>query len=328
MTTNSENDNSRWAYDGNGSTVDFAYDNKIFADSDLDVYVDGVLQTLTTDFTVSNAGVSDGGNVTFVTAPADGTEVVIVRDVEATQQSDYVDGEDFPADTIEDDFDRAIICIQQLIDDISRTIRLADSDATENLSPLPALAARASMYLAFDADGDLTVAAGTADATPHTAFGASVAATDDAAALRTLLGLGALALLSSVGLSNMADAAKEFTIPFQAGYAADQTGTDVAVQTYMEYLVTVPFTLIDDDGDAGTAPTGQAAILDIEKNGTTVYDTKPQFAAAATTLTGGTLKSDGTQTFAAGDKITFKVTQVGSSVAGQKFLFSLKARMT
>jgi len=134
--------------------------------------------------------------------------------------------------------------------------------------------------------------------------------------------------ITNIGISEMADAAKESTIPFIAGYASDMTGLDVAVQTYMEFLVVVPFSVIDDDGDAGTAPTGQAAILDIEKNGTTIYSSKPQFAAAATTLTGGTLKTDGTEDFAAGDKITFKVTQIGSSAAGQQFRFSLKVRMT
>ena len=81
---------------------------------------------------------------------------------------------------------------------------------------------------------------------------------------------------------------------------------------------------VGESGYAETAPTGAALIVDIEKNGTSIYSTKPQFAASATALTAGTLKTDGTEDFAAGDRITFKVTQKGSSAAGQGVTFSVK----
>ena len=61
---------SRKSYTGNGSTVAFSFPYKFLADCDLKVYVDNVLKTLTTDYTVSGAGSDSGGTVTFVTAPA------------------------------------------------------------------------------------------------------------------------------------------------------------------------------------------------------------------------------------------------------------------
>lgn len=79
--------NSRWAYTGDGIVVGFAYDNRIFADTDLEVYVDGALQTLTTHYSVSGVGDTGGGTVTFVTAPptpAVSGNVVIVRNVPST----------------------------------------------------------------------------------------------------------------------------------------------------------------------------------------------------------------------------------------------------
>ena len=59
------------SYSGNGSTTEFAYGYKIFADSDLIVIIrtdsTGVetVKPLTTHYTVSGAGDASGGNVTF-----------------------------------------------------------------------------------------------------------------------------------------------------------------------------------------------------------------------------------------------------------------------
>lgn len=68
-------------YTGDGSTVAFAgptnptIDYGLVTDSDVEVHISGVLQTLTTDYTFT--GTPSRAEVTFVTAPADGTEVAI-----------------------------------------------------------------------------------------------------------------------------------------------------------------------------------------------------------------------------------------------------------
>lgn len=113
-------------------------------------------------------------------------------------------------------------------------------------------------------------------------------------------------------------------IPMQAGYSATMTGVNIEARDYYEIKVPRAFSATGEVASCGTAPTGAALIFDVEKNGTTIYTTKPQIAAGATTLTAGTLKTDGTEDFAAGDVLTFLVTQVGSTIPGQKALFTLK----
>lgn len=74
---------------------------------------------------------------------------------------------------------------------------------------------------------------------------------------------------------------------------------------------------------AGTAPTGAALIIDVKKNGTTIFPTtaKPQVAAAANT---GTAVPD-TTSFANGDYLTVDVTQIGSTVAGSNITVTITA---
>ena len=147
---------SRWDAVGNGSTTVFPYNNKIFEDTDLLVYVDGVLQTLTTHYTVSGAGLTAGGNVTFVTAPANLAAVVIIRNVANTQQIDYPPGGAFPAASTEDGLDRRTIISQQLTSDLSRALRIPVTDSPIDTT-LPAASVRANMVLGFGATGLPTV---------------------------------------------------------------------------------------------------------------------------------------------------------------------------
>ena len=65
-----------------------------------------------------------------------------------------------------------------------------------------------------------------------------------------------------------------------------------------------------------TAPTGQAIIVDVNKNGTTIFTTqanRPQIAAGSTTGDSGT---PDVTALAEGDKLTVDVDQVGSGTAG------------
>lgn len=67
----------------------------------------------------------------------------------------------------------------------------------------------------------------------------------------------------------------------------------------------------------GTAPTGDDLIIDLEKNGTTVFSTtanKP--TVEATKKTSALSARPDVPRFAAGDVLAINVTQVGSTVAG------------
>ncbi len=122
-------------------------------------------------------------------------------------------------------------------------------------------------------------------------------------------------------------AALPYDIAFAGGYDLSMVKEDIEVQTYGELVMSRSGSIVGESGYIDTAPTGTAAIIDILKNGTTVYTTKPQFAASANTLTAGTLKTDGTEDFSPGDRITFKVTQKGSSEPGEGLRFTVKGEV-
>lgn len=74
----------------------------------------------------------------------------------------------------------------------------------------------------------------------------------------------------------------------------------------------------------GTAPTGSSLIVDVNKNGTTIYTTqanRPSIAASANA--GGPGATPDVTTLAAGDYLTVDIDQVGSSVAGSDLTVSV-----
>ena len=76
-------------YTGNGGTTVFAYNFKTTDQTWLQVYINRVLKTLTTDYSVSGVGSASGGNITFVTAPSNGSVVYIARSNIPTTQLVY-----------------------------------------------------------------------------------------------------------------------------------------------------------------------------------------------------------------------------------------------
>ena len=117
-----------------------------------------------------------------------------------------------------------------------------------------------------------------------------------------------------------------YDISFLAGYDSDTEGEDVTARKYGEMLMARPGTFVGEAGYIDTVCTGAALILDVEKNGTSIYSTKPQFAdgVANNLITAGVLS---TTTFVANDRITFKVTQIGSTIAGKGVRFMLKCKV-
>lgn len=119
----------------------------------------------------------------------------------------------------------------------------------------------------------------------------------------------------------------EYDIAFNAGFTSAAVAEDVAVQSYSQVVMARTGSFVGEAGYVDTAPTGADLILDIEKNGVSIYNTKPEFAAAANTLTAGVLKTDGTEDFVSGDRVTFKITQVGSTEPGEGVRFTLKGEV-
>ena len=100
-----------------------------------------------------------------------------------------------------------------------------------------------------------------------------------------------------------------YDIGFIAGFDENYVAEKVAVRTYGQMVMGRYGTFVGTVGYLDSGPLGNT-IIDIEKNGTSIFTTKPQFTQT-TALTGGTLSS--TPTFAPNERITFKVTQIGST---------------
>ena len=127
---------------------------------------------------------------------------------------------------------------------------------------------------------------------------------------------------SGVALLNL-----PYDVSFLAGYDSDTEGEDVVVRKYSELVMARPGTFVGEEGYIDTVCTGAALIVDIMKNGTTIYaSTKPQFADGVSDnkITAGVIT---TTTFVAGDRITFKVNSIGSTVAGKGVRFMLKCKV-
>ena len=147
------------SYTGNGSTSVFAYTFKIFADTEIKVWVNGVLQTLTTHYTVSGAGSSSGGNVTFETAsiPANTHPIVFGRNIARTQVTDYVENDTFPAETHEAALDKLTLIAQEIDNKLSADIfKFAETVTDAGMVEISLNAAtRSSKILSFDSTGGL-----------------------------------------------------------------------------------------------------------------------------------------------------------------------------
>ena len=116
-----------------------------------------------------------------------------------------------------------------------------------------------------------------------------------------------------------------YDISFLAGYDAETEGEDVVARKYGELVMARPGTFVGEEGYIDTVCTGAALIVDIMKNGTTIYaSTKPQFAVSTNVITAGVIT---TTTFVAGDRITFKVNSIGSTIAGKGVRFMLKCKV-
>ena len=152
------------SHNGNGSTTTFAYNFKIFADTDLVVIIRSsagteTTKTLTTHYTVAGAGDASGGSITFTSGniPASGETVVIRRNVPQTQAIDYIANDPFPAETNEEGLDRATMIAQQVSEATDRSIKLSRTNTMASTEFTVGATDRANKILAFDSSGEISV---------------------------------------------------------------------------------------------------------------------------------------------------------------------------
>jgi len=260
-----DNENYRKQYDGDGVTATFAYDFKIYAAADLVVIVsddDGVetVKTLNSHYTVTGVGVDGGGNVVFGDdyIPAADEYVTIIQDRDATQDSEWSALGNFSPTTLEEDLDKAVTLIHQIMELTARMPRLRR--AITGLSSLdleiPDPEANKVLMWNPDADGLINAAALDASGVAITSFGEALVALVSIAAARTYLDVYSKA---------ESDALVPSTPQIVRFGPMGEVGTDNEVQGGMAGIAGEIFAII------ARVPDGTSATITVKNDGATVY---------------------------------------------------------
>lgn len=129
-------------YNGDASTVNFPIPFQFQDTDEIFVYlrdettptaITETLQTITTDYTLTGGTTDQPVYVTFVSAPSITQFPVIARITSKTQETDYISGDSFPAESHENALDHLAQISQELSDTLGRTILLP---VTSTLSDL------------------------------------------------------------------------------------------------------------------------------------------------------------------------------------------------
>ncbi|RKX65174.1 MAG: hypothetical protein DRP42_05195 [Tenericutes bacterium] len=143
-------------YSGDGVLQEYSYSFRVDQDSDLKVYLNGIIQT--TGFTLARSPDNVGGTVTFDVAPGSGVRISLSREVPITQEVDYQPYDPFPAETHERALDKLTMIAQQVSVLGSRAIRIPASEDPEFVHlETPSVALRAEKVLYFDDQGNVSV---------------------------------------------------------------------------------------------------------------------------------------------------------------------------
>jgi hypothetical protein len=158
----------RVVFTGSAGVGPYSFTFEVLDQSDLAVYFNATLLTLTTDYTVT-VNANGTGSVTIVTGtnvpstPTASDQIVIVgaRDIERT--TDFVTAGDLRASALNEQLDSQIIMIQQIAEENRRGMRapvydpaLVEDGGVVDME-LPTKASRAGKTLAFDSDGNPVV---------------------------------------------------------------------------------------------------------------------------------------------------------------------------
>ena len=146
----------RVVYSASG-TGPYAFTFEILANTDIAVFRDDTLLTLTTDYTVTIAA-NGTGSITLVASPTGATQIAIVGNRTIQRTTDFVTGGDFFANTVNDEMDQQTIFAQQNAEGLQRALSAPQTDPTSINMTLPRASLRANKALGFDASGNPAIA--------------------------------------------------------------------------------------------------------------------------------------------------------------------------
>ena len=144
----------RVVYEADG-TGPYSFSFEILANTDIAVYKDDALLTLTTDYTVT-INANGTGSITLTASPTGADQIAIVGNRTIQRTTDFVTGGDFFANTVNDEMDQQTIFNQQNAEGLGRALQAPQTDPTTIDMTLPRASVRAGKVLAFDSNGDPT----------------------------------------------------------------------------------------------------------------------------------------------------------------------------
>ena len=183
-------------YIGNGVAKEFAIPFSFLEKEHIKVrQKKNDIQTERTDWTVKS------GNLVFAIAPESGAEIAIVREVPLTQETDYRDNEILHAETLERNFDKLTMQVQQLAEKSARAVTVDIFDDTQADSLIPSIRKAVS-------DCQTAVEKTTANAQTATVHADAAAASATNAAASETNTAAMLGTKANVGLDNLTAAGK------------------------------------------------------------------------------------------------------------------------
>ena len=154
MTINIADNNPRVSYSVSAGVTQtsFAVPFEFFDETDVLVYIDSTLKTISTDYTVSGGDGTTGTITMSVTGPA---TVALVRDITIERSTDFPTAGPFSVQSLNVELDKQIAIDADISDQIDRAVRSPIEEFTT--MTLPDAATRADKILKFDTAGNVAV---------------------------------------------------------------------------------------------------------------------------------------------------------------------------
>ena len=155
-------------YTASGGQTQFTYSFEIFEVTDIKVFKGATLLTYAaspsgaTQYSVQGAGTSGGGTITLGAGATASDIYTLVRDIPVKRTTDFPTSGPFVIDSLNTDLDKMVAMMGEREDEIARSIRLSDDDATATLT-LPVSTTRANKVLTFDGSGNISTSIASTD---------------------------------------------------------------------------------------------------------------------------------------------------------------------
>jgi len=306
-----------YAPSGAGGVGPYAFTFEILANTDIAVFKDDTLLTLTTHYTVTINGNGTGSVLINATglalAPASPTQYAIVGNRTIARSTDFTTGGDFFANTLNDELDQQTIFAQQNAEGLNRALQAPQTDPTTINMTLPAKATRASKTLSFDANGDPTPGISAADVANAVTYATNAAASATAAAASAAAAASSASSATSSASTATTQATNASTSATTATTQASNASTSASSATASATTATTQANSATSSATSAatsaTTATAQAAIALTQANGAAAS------AATATTQASSATASAATATTQAAAASTSATNAASSATA-------------